>query len=149
MLVWSPRVTAPRIERLKALAELEVLDTLPEQAYDDIVKIAAQICGVPIALVSLVDEKRQWFKAKLGLEAEQTPRELPSAAMQFVILVKSSWLAMPAKTNGFRTTRLYWVIQMFDSMPVHRLLHRKGTLWVPCALSITNPTRCPLISWNR
>jgi diguanylate cyclase len=66
--------------RLVALAELRVLDTLPEQVYDDLVLLAAQICGAPIALVSLVDDRRQWFKARLGLAASETRRELAFCA---------------------------------------------------------------------
>lgn len=60
--------------RRLALARYEILDTLPEPAIDDLNQIAAQICGTPIALVSLVDDDRQWFKAKCGLDATQTPR---------------------------------------------------------------------------
>jgi len=62
-------------ERLEALRELEILDTLPEQVYDDITRIAAQICDVPIALVSLVDQDRQWFKSRVGIEVAETPRD--------------------------------------------------------------------------
>lgn len=62
-------------ERLRALHEYAVLDTLPERAYDDVVKLASFICGTPISLISLVDRDRQWFKAKVGLDAAQTPRE--------------------------------------------------------------------------
>ncbi|MEB3230714.1 MAG: PAS domain-containing protein [Leptolyngbyaceae bacterium] len=63
-------------DRLNALQRYQILDTLPEQDYDDYVKIAAQICGTPIALISFVDEQRQWFKAKVGLEANETPRNI-------------------------------------------------------------------------
>src|SRR5487761_2060865 len=63
-------------KRLAALLELRVLDTLPEQAFDDIVALAAHICGTPIGLVSLVDAQRQWFKAKVGLAADETHRDL-------------------------------------------------------------------------
>lgn len=62
-------------ERLAALRAYQVLDTDPERAFDDIVKAAARICDTPIALVSLVDEARQWFKARVGLDAQETPRE--------------------------------------------------------------------------
>ncbi|MDD4978111.1 MAG: sensor domain-containing diguanylate cyclase [Gallionella sp.] len=62
------------VERLQALSEYQILDTLPEQGYDDIVKLAARVCDTPIALVTLIDESRQWFKAKVGLTASETPR---------------------------------------------------------------------------
>ncbi len=63
--------------RLAALRELGVLDTLPEPAFDTITATAAQLCGVPIALISLIDAQRQWFKSNHGLPgATETPREL-------------------------------------------------------------------------
>ena len=62
-------------ERLRVLNEYGILDTLPEQAYDDIVRCASIICDTPIALISLVDDVRQWFKAKVGLETPETQRE--------------------------------------------------------------------------
>ncbi len=62
-------------ERLKALEAYNVLDTLPEQAFDDLTALAAYICGTPIALISLVDSDRQWFKSKVGLKSTEMPRE--------------------------------------------------------------------------
>lgn len=64
------------VDRLAVLSSYEVLDTSPELAFDDLVKLAAQICETPIALISLVDDSRQWFKAKVGLDAEETPRDI-------------------------------------------------------------------------
>jgi len=61
--------------RLQALRRLKVLDTLPEALFDDIALLASEICGTPIALISLVDIDRQWFKARRGLDAAQTHRE--------------------------------------------------------------------------
>ena len=62
--------------RAAALLRARILDTLPEQSYDDIVALASRVCGTPIALVSLVDHERQWFKAKVGLEIDETPRDI-------------------------------------------------------------------------
>jgi PAS domain S-box-containing protein len=63
--------------RLAALRELGVLDTLAEPAFDTITRTAAQLCGVPIALISLIDAQRQWFKSNIGLPGvDQTPRDV-------------------------------------------------------------------------
>ena len=66
--------------RLAALEELLILDSAPEEAYDDLVAIASEICGTPIALVSLIDRDRQWFKAKVGLDTQETPRDVAFCA---------------------------------------------------------------------
>jgi signal transduction histidine kinase/DNA-binding response OmpR family regulator len=63
-------------ERLQALKEFQILDTLPEIDFDDFTKLASYICQTPIALISLVDESRQWFKSKVGLETTKTPRDI-------------------------------------------------------------------------
>ncbi|MEQ9287765.1 MAG: GAF domain-containing sensor histidine kinase [Cyclobacteriaceae bacterium] len=62
-------------QRLKELESYSILDSLPEKDYDNITAIAAEICGTPISLVSLVDDKRQWFKSHHGLDATETPKE--------------------------------------------------------------------------
>jgi len=67
-------------ERLAALKSYQVLDTAGEQSYDDITALAAHICEVPIAMISLVDEARQWFKSKVGLEQQETSREIAFCA---------------------------------------------------------------------
>lgn len=67
-------------QRLAELRRLLVMDSAQEQAYDDITRLAASVCGTPIALISLVDDQRQWFKSRVGLQAQQTPREMAFCA---------------------------------------------------------------------
>ena len=62
--------------RQRALDTYRVVESLPEAAYDDIVKVASVLCGAPIALISLIDRDRQWFKARVGLDIEQTGRDV-------------------------------------------------------------------------
>lgn len=76
----SPAIPINEVERLEALYRYELLNTFPEKAYDDIISIAASICDVPISLISLIDEKRCWFKAKIGLEQQEAPRQTAYAA---------------------------------------------------------------------
>jgi len=62
--------------RLAALHSYEVLDTEPEPGFDDLVQLAAQICSTPMALINLIDTDRQWFKAKIGWDISQIPRDI-------------------------------------------------------------------------
>lgn len=66
--------------RLKVLWQYEVLDTVPEEVFDDLTELAAKICEAPIALISLVDEKRQWFKSRVGTSLQETAREISFCA---------------------------------------------------------------------
>lgn len=76
----SAPLPATEAARLASLYELEVLDSDFERAYDELTALAAALCGTPIALVSLVDADRQWFKSRHGLEAAETPRAVAFCA---------------------------------------------------------------------
>ena len=67
-------------QRLKILWEYQVLDTVPEEVFDQLTELAAHICEAPIALISLVDENRQWFKSKVGISLSQTSRDVSFCA---------------------------------------------------------------------
>ncbi|MBD0300770.1 MAG: PAS domain-containing protein, partial [Tolypothrix sp. T3-bin4] len=64
------------MERLEALRQYQILDTEPEEAYDNLAQLAAFICGTSISLVNFIDENRQWFKAKVGLNVSEMPRSV-------------------------------------------------------------------------
>ncbi|GAA3956563.1 PAS domain S-box protein [Allohahella marinimesophila] len=77
----EPRFQAPPLpvnepERLDALRSLNILDSPPEKEFDTLVQLAKTICDVPIALVSLIDQDRQWFKARCGIDATETERAI-------------------------------------------------------------------------
>ena len=67
-------------ERLEKLATYNILDTLPEESFERVTRLAAKLIGTPIVLISLVDRDRQWFKSRVGLDAQETPRDLAFCA---------------------------------------------------------------------
>ena len=71
-----PLVPQNEAQRLSNLKDYMIMDTIPENDFDDITMLASQICGTPISLVSLIDDHRQWFKSHHGLDVRQTPRDI-------------------------------------------------------------------------
>lgn len=95
-----PPLPSNEHDRLQALADYHLLDSAPEQAFDDLTQLAAQICHCPIALVTCVDETRQWFKSRVGLDVTETPREHSFCAQ--AILEPANLLVVPDATLDAR-----------------------------------------------
>ncbi len=80
----KPPVPPDELQRLACLRSYAILDTEPEQGFDDLVQLAAHLFGAPMAFVSLIDAERQWFKAKVGIEACETSRDVAFCAHAIV-----------------------------------------------------------------
>src|SRR5262249_7334456 len=72
----KPQIPLEESQRLRALQDLLILDTPPEERFDRITRLAKHLFAVPIALISLVDSDRQWFKSRQGMAAAETPRDI-------------------------------------------------------------------------
>jgi hypothetical protein len=84
-------------ERLKDLESYSILDTLSETDYDDITAIVAEICGTEISLISLIDDKRQWFKSHHGIDVTETPKDYAFCAHA----INYSLFQMPGEMTDF------------------------------------------------
>jgi GAF domain-containing protein len=76
----NPGFVVDEKARVAALDAYSIMDTLPEQLYDDVTALASLVCGTPISLVSLVDTDRQWFKSTVGTDMKETPRSVSFCA---------------------------------------------------------------------
>ena len=84
-------------ERLQALHRYDVLDTQPEKDFNDLTRVAAQVCGTPMAAITFVDERRQWFKSRVGLPFNETPRHISFCS--HAILERDLFLVPDASTD--------------------------------------------------
>ncbi len=119
----DPLIPHNETERLKALRNYQILDTHTEQEFDRLTELASLICDVPISLISIIDEKRQWFKSKKGLDVSETPRDL--AFCQHAILgdtifeIEDAWKDNRFKDNDLVTgdphVRFYAGYPLIDS----------------------------------
>jgi len=118
-------------ERLDALCSLGILDTPPEQHFDRFTRIAAASLQVPIALVSLVDANRQWFKSRVGLQAMQTSRSVAfcahTVALRALLVIEDASLDPRFKDNPLVTGSPF--IRFYAGVPLFsRGGHALGTL---------------------
>lgn len=96
-----PTAPPPKDEtgRLAALDEASILDTMPEQEFDDIVFLASLVCGTPMAVLGLIDRDRQWYKAKVGVDKDEVPRNLSFCVYT---ILQEEVLAVPDARNDPR-----------------------------------------------
>ena len=119
--------------RLRALSEYRILGSKPEESYDNITSMAALICHAPIALISIVDHDRQWFKSKVGLEMEETPRDWSFCAHTILspkpMVVEDALFDDRFKDNPLVKNEPH--IRLYAGFPLHtNTHHRIGTLCV-------------------
>ena len=119
--------------RLQELKSYNILDTSSERDFDNIVKLVASICQTPIATITLIDQKREWFKASIGLEQRENDREIAFCAVAFlsedIFLVPDTLKDPNFSTNPMVTGAPY--IRFYAGMPlISPRGHSLGTLAV-------------------
>ena len=128
-------------ERLRNIREYNILDTLPEEEYDDITRLASIICKTPISLISIVDEKRQWFKSHHGLAVSESPRELAFCAhaindMNNLLIVEDSRTDIRFHDNPFVTGEPHVIF--YAGIP---LISPEGFAWGTLCVADNKPNQ--------
>lgn len=98
-LAYAPPIPADEEARLRAVRALAILDTAPEESFDDLTRLAAAICGTPISTVTIIDRDRQWFKSVIGLDSNEDPRDVSFCAHT---VVDKEQLVVPDATQDAR-----------------------------------------------
>ncbi|MBW4637897.1 MAG: EAL domain-containing protein [Gloeocapsa sp. UFS-A4-WI-NPMV-4B04] len=119
--------------RLKALYKYQILDTEPEEEFNDIARLAAYICNTPSVLINLIDENRQWFKAKIGMDATHFPRDVGLCLLciqqRDTVVIFDTLADQRSKANSLVTCDPY--IRFYAGVPLITLDgHIIGTLCV-------------------
>jgi len=86
--------------RAQTLSRYKILDTDPEKAFDDLTILASGICNTPVALISVIDSNRQWFKSKVGIDIQETPLDVSFCA----VAIRQPNLFASANACGAATT---------------------------------------------
>ena len=119
-------------KRIDALRSYAILDSLPEQDYDDITQLASEICQTPISLISLIDDQRQWYKWNHGLGIRETPRDIALCA-HAIIRPNEAMVVRDSRTDErFATNPLVKGdpnVVFYAGVP---LVNAEGSSWGPC-----------------
>ncbi|GAB1542667.1 hypothetical protein NUACC21_53410 [Scytonema sp. NUACC21] len=106
--------------RLKVLHHYQILDTSPEEAFDDLAFLAAQVCATPISLINFIDTNRQWFKAKVGLDVEVMPVDLGFCSycveQRDIVVIPDTWADRRFACNPVVTSAPY--VRFYAGVPL-------------------------------